>query len=315
MLLYNFTESVFLDDVTVLNQWMPSNEFFILCRVSELSSLQSVFSFDKSTILECTDLDESVRFAVFPGYDFISLVHMNLISEQLLLQEINLYIARNYLVVVLPDQAEGKLAQFETSIQETALSLNAQDAKLNHLLYSIFHLLLLDFSETLEALEDDLTALQEQIIDKVENQHLEEINHFRQITYTIKRILRATSYLGEDILFNHNDIIEKASLRYFGSIDTRLKKFYDFAESLYGLSNSLLDTYNSQLTAKTNDMVNKLTVITLLFAPLTLITGIYGMNFDFMPELHWTFGYLGAIGLMAVITGILFWILKRNKWL
>ena len=98
-------------------------------------------------------------------------------------------------------------------------------------------------------------------------------------------------------------------------MDTRLKKLYDFAASLYELGNELIYTYDSKLTIKTNDTVNKLTLIMLFFAPLTVITGIYGMNFDIMPELRWSFGYPFVLGLMVAISVLLYLSLKKKKWI
>jgi magnesium transporter len=64
-----------------------------------------------------------------------------------------------------------------------------------------------------------------------------------------------------------------------------------------------------------NKSINKLTVITLFFAPLTFIAGIYGMNFVYMPELNWKLGYPASLGVMAAVCVVLFAIMKKNKWM
>ncbi|GHS90324.1 hypothetical protein AGMMS49957_16070 [Synergistales bacterium] len=119
----NFLES----DVFPINH-KESGELFILCRGAEISSLRDVFGFDKSTVLECTDLDESVRYASFDGYDFISLVHME--TEQkagrradFTLREINLYISSHFLVLVLPDHDSPRLAKLETKLLDAATGM------------------------------------------------------------------------------------------------------------------------------------------------------------------------------------------------
>jgi magnesium transporter len=155
----------------------------------------------------------------------------------------------------------------------------------------------------------------ETVTQEADKNQLMEIGGLRQMAYTAKKQLRAMSYLGAQILMDENDLLNKKQTRYFHNVDTRLKKLYDFAENLYELSNELLRTYDSKLNMKMNDMINKLTLLTLFFGPLTVITGVYGMNFDWMPELHIPWGYPLALLLMIVVSCVMYLILKKKKWL
>ena len=73
--------------------------------------------------------------------------------------------------------------------------------------------------------------------------------------------------------------------------------------------------YQSRINMKQNRVMQFLTVITTIFMPLTLITGWYGMNFRFMPEIQWRYGYMAVMGLSAVILIIEYIIFKRKKWM
>ena len=78
---------------------------------------------------------------------------------------------------------------------------------------------------------------------------------------------------------------------------------------------SMMDIYLSFQSNRMNQQMRVLTVITIIFMPLTVITGIYGMNFDNMPELHWHYGYFIVLGLMlCIIVGLLIFF-SRRKWL
>jgi len=77
----------------------------------------------------------------------------------------------------------------------------------------------------------------------------------------------------------------------------------------------LLELYLSTMSNKTNEVMKVLTIIATIFIPLTFIVGIYGMNFDNMPELHWPWAYFAVLGIMALIAvGMLFYF-RRRKWL
>ncbi|GHS96494.1 cation transporter [Synergistales bacterium] len=325
MKLFDCASGYFLESDT-FPKTLKSNELFIICRSTEITPLRDVFGFDKSTILECTDLDESVRYVSFDGYDFISLVHME--TEQnaerkkdFTLREINMYISSSFLVLVLPEHDSPRIAQLETSLFDVAASmggvLSGKNAmpRLIRLYFLVFNGLLVDFSETMETLEDEMEELSEAITLNADKRYIVDIGRLRKIAYTAKKLLRSLSYLGTQILMDENGLIDKKYIKYFRNVDTRLKKLYDFSESLYELSNELLRTYDSRLTIKTNDTINKLTIITLFFGPLTVITGIYGMNFEVMPELSWPFGYPLTLGIMVLVSFIIYWLLKKNEWL
>ncbi|WP_220272785.1 magnesium/cobalt transporter CorA [Aquitalea aquatica] len=77
----------------------------------------------------------------------------------------------------------------------------------------------------------------------------------------------------------------------------------------------MLDLYLSTQSHRLNLQMRVLTVFSMIFMPLTLIAGIYGMNFENMPELHWHYGYFGVLGLMAAIAGGLIWLFWKRNWI
>lgn len=315
MKIFDYSNKTVLDETCFPESCRKSEDMFILCKTHEILLLHDIFQFDESTVQNCTDLDESIRYTSYAGYDFISMIHMEISETAFALREINLYVSPKYLILVMPEHNSPRLSAMETKMLGFAKAAVEQSVRLNKLYFSIFHHLLADFSVTLETLEDRMQELSEKIVTNISRDQFGRINTLRNISYAAKKQLRALSYLGEQILVDENKLIGKNQLHYFRSIDTRLKKLYDFAESLYNLGGEMLYTYDSRLTMKTNDTVNKLTVLTVFFGPLTVITGIYGMNFDFMPELKWSFGYPLALAAMAVVSLVVYFVLKKKKWL
>jgi magnesium transporter len=81
------------------------------------------------------------------------------------------------------------------------------------------------------------------------------------------------------------------------------------------LASDLLNTHLNLVSHRLNNVMRLLTIVTVLGVPLTLLAGIYGMNFQNMPELGWKYGYFGVLGIMAVIVTVLVTVFKRRKWL
>ena len=105
------------------------------------------------------------------------------------------------------------------------------------------------------------------------------------------------------------------SRRQIRSLNDRVTYLRNNIENMHHRVISLREAYNSSLTANLNETIRTLTVIATIVLPLTLIAGIYGMNFEFMPELHSPFGYYYALGLMAAVGGGMIAYFKWKKWI
>lgn len=114
---------------------------------------------------------------------------------------------------------------------------------------------------------------------------------------------------------NENRFFSKSDIRYFRIAYGRLDKMRDQAKTLRDQALQMRDLYKMHLDIQQNHIMTVLTVVTAIFAPLTLIVGWYGMNFVHMPELEWAWGYPAVITLCAIIALGCFAFFKRRKWL
>ena len=89
----------------------------------------------------------------------------------------------------------------------------------------------------------------------------------------------------------------------------------DTVETFRDIISGMLDLYLSSISNRMNEVMKVLTIIATIFIPLTFIAGIYGMNFDYMPELKWHWGYFGIWGIMVAIAVVMIFFFKRKKWL
>ena len=89
----------------------------------------------------------------------------------------------------------------------------------------------------------------------------------------------------------------------------------DTVETFRDLLSGMLDLYLSSISNRTNEIMKFLTIIGTIFIPLTFIVGLYGMNFKYMPELEWHYGYFTILGLMALMTVGMIFYFKHRRWL
>ncbi len=311
MKIFDFGSKCFVNEEQLAK---PSllRDFCVICRPSDLDKLQPRCHFDDIFINECTDSICDVRHSNRAEYEFIGLVVNEMHPHgKLHSWEVDLFVSKQYLVIVLPDQENENIAELESFLEQALL----KDADINRLLYEVLHKLILFSTICMEAFEDQLELLQEDVILYVNQEQFSKINDLRKVAYTIRKHLRLTTYVSEEILVNENEILTDAGLSLLRDTNNRFRKLYGFTENLYDFSNRLLGSYDSRLSMKTNESVNKLTILTIFFGPLTVITGIYGMNFVNMPELKWQYGYFVVLGVMFLVTLVIYLILRRKKWL
>jgi magnesium transporter len=110
-------------------------------------------------------------------------------------------------------------------------------------------------------------------------------------------------------------LIEDETLPFLHDVKDHVNNIVTMFETSRDTLSDLLEINNSNINNRLNGTMKMLTIITTLFVPLTLIAGIYGMNFKYMPELSWKVGYPIALGMMLLTAGIMLYIMKRNKLL
>ncbi|WP_158080427.1 magnesium transporter CorA family protein [Alkalithermobacter paradoxus] len=314
MKIKNINKNTMHCDDIYSNWYNKEDSYFILCKEKEILNLQHIFEFEDDTIEECIYDDEKVRFESFKEYDFISLNNLSWENKNVILEEINIYIGYNYIILV-GEQSGNEIEEIYDYISLKISNLTHEKKELNKIYFWIFDMILKNYINTLESVEEDILTLENNIINEIEKRYFSQINCIRQQMDKITKNLRALLYVGDQFMINENKFIKRENQRYFRNIDVRINKLYDFSISLKSRSDQLIYLHNSGLTSHTNDIATRLTVLAIFFGPLTVITGIYGMNFDYMPELHWIYGYQFTLGIMATLTIILYAVFKKKKWL
>jgi magnesium transporter len=184
-----------------------------------------------------------------------------------------------------------------------------------YLAYALIDAVVDHYFVLLERMGDQIERIEETLIERPTPQVLSSIHGLkRELIYLRKSVWP----LREAI----NTMLRNEGLPFAGELHVYLRDLYDHTmhvietiESYRDLNSGMLDIYLSSMNNRMNEIMKTLTVIATLFMPLTFITGIYGMNFQHMPELDWSFGYPLALASMVVAMGTLYFIFKKKDWL
>ena len=168
----------------------------------------------------------------------------------------------------------------------------------------------------LDKANNQLEQIEEYILDSPSKSQLSNILALRRKISFLEGSLGMVSRAFHEIISGVVQTrLSDDSRRQIRSLNDRVTYLRNNIENIHHRVISLREAYNSSLTANLNETIRTLTVIATIVLPLTLIAGIYGMNFDIMPELHSPFGYYYALGLMAAVGGGMIAYFKWKKWI
>jgi magnesium transporter len=175
---------------------------------------------------------------------------------------------------------------------------------------SSYYPILSNINAKLEQIEDQV------ILHQPTKSQLSDILLIRRKLGFLENTLAMITAAFTDII---NGVVQtklsKDSLRHIRSLNDRVAYLKNNVENMYQRVINLREAYNSSMNANLNEIIRTLTVIATIILPLTLITGIYGMNFDVMPELHSPYGYYYSLLLMGAVAGGMVIYFKNKKWI
>ena len=143
---------------------------------------------------------------------------------------------------------------------------------------------------------------------------LEKIHDAKRDLLTLRRAVWPMRDAVNSLLREETDLVTSQTRLYLRDCYDHSVQILDMVETYRELAAGLMDIYISSLSQKLNEVMKVLTIIATIFIPLTFIAGVYGMNFEFMPELKWRFGYPLVMGLMAVAALLMVWYFQRKGW-
>lgn len=232
-------------------------------------------------------------------------------SSQLKNEQISIVIQNNLIITI--QEVPGDVFN---PIRERLFKNNQKLRKsgADYLLYSILDAIVDNYFLVLEKLGDDLQTLELEILNEPKSSMLAQINsQKRELIYLRKSVwpLREViSLLGK----TDNAHIQQNTTIYLRDVYDHCVHVIDSIETLRDITSGLQDIYLSSLSHKMNTVMKTLTIIATIFIPLTFIVGVYGMNFDVMPELHHPYGYYWIWAVMALISMGMLIYFRRKRW-
>lgn len=273
--------------------------------------LDTYFHFHPLAIEDCMHTLQRPKLDYYEDVQFFVLHALN--ETTLDAEEIDLFMSKRYLVTYHHQQKKEmeeawELVQMEIDGRENWSGGPVAAA------YTVMDKLVDNYFPSLYALEDELAELESRGGSESVEELMGQVFGLRGRLLKLRRTIVPMRDLMYRIVNSQHVQSNNEERVYFGDIYDHLLKLTDMIEVDREMTADLRDSYISLNSNRMNSIMKTLTVITTVFMPLTLIAGIYGMNFRVMPELDWRYGYFGVLVLMLVLGLGMFRWFRRSGW-
>ncbi|WP_130890121.1 magnesium/cobalt transporter CorA [Fusobacterium varium] len=280
--------------------------------VELIKKIGTFYEIDNLVLEDILNIDQRPKFEEREKYIsfFLKMIYLNKKNNEIEYEQISFILGEGYLITF-----QEKTGNIFDNLQERIENGigRLRKKKENYLMYALFDIIVDNYFLILEDFEEKIEALEEKIVNNPSQKIIEdiislkkEISKFKRNVIPIKEIL---------IKISNVDYFDESMNIYLKDLHDHGTIIYESIEIIYNRSNDLIQLCHSSIGNNMNEIMKILTTISTIFIPLSFLAGLYGMNFQYMPELSWEYGYYFVLGLMfIVVAGMILYFKRKNWW-
>ncbi len=276
-----------------------------------LERLCGAFHIHPLVIHNILNKEQRAKIEVYHDFLYIVAKMVYFSGKDMVVEHINFLLGTNFVITI----GEVKGDVFDNIRGWIDLKgTHVRNSGADYLLYLLLDAVVEGYFDVLEVLNEKIDTLEEKVIATTTQEHLTAIREIKKSLLRLNRYIwplrDVASLMGKE----STPLITASTEPYLRDVYNHIAQAIDSTETSRELLSSLTDLHISNTSYKLNEIMKVLTIISTIFIPLTFIAGVYGMNFHYMPELTWPWGY-GVIWLvMLVIAGCMVYYFKKKKW-
>jgi magnesium transporter len=233
-------------------------------------------------------------------------------GDEMLGEQVSLLLGSNY-VISFQEREGDVFSPIRARIRNSKGRI--RKAGTDYLAYALIDAIVDNYFVILEELGEKIESLEEELVTNPTPETLQAIHTLKTNLVFLRKSVWPLREVINNLERGESPLIKDPTGIYLRDVYDHTIQVIDTIESYRDMVSGMLDIYLSSVSNRMNEVMKVLTIIATIFIPLTFITGIYGMNFKYMPELEWHWGYFGILIVMVVTVGFMGLYFKRKRWL
>jgi magnesium transporter len=275
--------------------------------------LREVFGFDELTIEDCFTTNHLPKVDIYDDYLFVVFFSFHLSEKRQRVEtvEVDMYVGKNY-VVCIHSRGLRELDRVRRRLLSHDEFVSASPANVAHTVFDAVvdeYLPIMNrLSAIVDGIEDELLAAGD-----ASDAILDSLFHLKHELSALRRLAVPSRDIVGILMRPTVRLIPEDSQMYYDDVRDHLVRVIDMIDTMRDYLSGSLDIYTTQQTQRINRSMQRLTAIATIFLPLTFITGIYGMNFSYIPESNWRYGFFAVLALSTFLAVGMIVYLWRKK--
>jgi len=258
--------------------------------------------------------DQRPKIEVFDDYMFIviKMLHFDEKGFKVNSEQVSLILGKNF-VISFQEMPGDILEPLRERIRQGKGRIRKMGA--DYLTYAILDIVVDYYFVILENVGEKIESFEIELMEEPKPQTLKEIYRLKREVLFLRKSVWPLREAVSKLERSESLLISKKTVPYLRDLYDHTIQVIDTVETSRDLLSGMLDLYLSSVSNKMNEVMKVLTIFAAIFIPLTFIAGIYGTNFEFIPELKWHYGYFAMWAIMLVVTLGLLYFFRKKKWL
>ncbi len=263
-------------------------------------------------LLEDITSEHLPKVEEYDEYLFVTLKMLYRINHDTIdYEQISFVLGHDFLISF--QEKEGDLFdQFRNRIRLSQGRVRKKKA--DYLMYRLIDIIVDNYYVVLDAIGDQIEQVENDIHQNPTGKEFQKIQNIKKELIFLRKALHPLRDEISKLIKNESEFIDPDNLRFFSDVQDHLLQIIYSIDTYKDLTTGLMDIHINTLNTRLNEVMKVLAVISTIFMPLTFIVGIYGMNFENMPELKWVWGYPLVMAGMALLIFGMIWYFKYKKW-
>ncbi len=282
--------------------------------VGLIEALGKCFDLHPMTLEDIVNSTQRPKLEVFPEYLFIVLKMMTCGRDAgtVAIEHVSLILGQGYVISFLEDEGDVFDA-VRNRIRSASGRIRSMQA--DYLAYSLMDAVVDQYFLAVERIGDRIEELDEQILAEPRQEHVRQLHQLKRGILNLRRAVWPFREEVSSLVKSESALIHRETKVFWRDLYDHAIRIIDMVEVYRDILGGMHDTYLSSISNRMNEVMKMLTIISTIFIPLTFVVGVYGMNFENMPELKWHYGYCLIWAVMLLTALGLFVYFKRKKWL
>jgi len=279
-----------------------------------IKSVGEIFNIHPLVLEDVLNTSHRPKIEEFENYLYIVLRMLDIEKEtgRIDTEQVSI-ICMDNIVLTLQEKQGDVFDPIRKRIKEKRLRIRKKGT--DYLTYALIDAVVDNYFHILEDFGEKIENLEDALLKDPSRKSLDDIYILKHTLIFLKKAVAPNREMLDSMINEEYDLISSDLHPYLRDVYDHVLHILEAVDNFREILIGMVDTYNTIIGNRMNEVMKVLTIIATIFIPLTFIAGIYGMNFSYIPELNWKFGYFAVWGVMLVVAFIMIIYFKRKKWL